>query len=138
MASKKISPDQLDSAIAEILEEYAGDLTEGLNQASKQIADYGRQELKDKAQASGIKGKKYFNSFRAELLSESPFGNTYVIKSTKYRIAHLLEHGHIVVSHGKYTGKRTRAFHHWTQVEEDTSKKLEAVAKQQIEKANRG
>lgn len=136
--AKKITPDQLDSAIAEILNEYAGNLTEGLNKVSKEVADCGKQELKDKAKASGINGKKYFNSFRAELLSESPHGNIYVIKSTQYRIAHLLEHGHIVVSHGRYTGKRARAFHHWTTVEQDTSKKLEDAVKAQIEKANRG
>lgn len=135
---KKVTPDQLDNAIAEILEEYAGDLTENLNRVSKEIADYGRQELAEKARASGLKGRKYFNSFRVDLLSRSEFGNIYVIKSTQYRIAHLLEHGHVVVSHGKYTGKRTRAFHHWSYVEQDTSKKLEQAVKDQIEKANRG
>ena len=113
-------------------------LTEDCNKSAADLAKYGSEELKDKAAAAGIKGKKYRNSFRWQLLEESPFGNIYVIRSTQYRIAHLLEHGHIIVSHGKYTGERTKERHHWTDVEQDVEGKLLTAVTEAIKKQNRG
>lgn len=136
--AKKVTPEQLGDAIAEILEGYGEDLTADCNRAAAEVAKYGSQELKDKAAEAGIGGRKYKNSFRWQLLEETPFGNIYVIKSTQYRIAHLLEHGHLIVSHGKYTGRRTRAFRHWSDVEQDTERKLVAAVTDAINKQNRG
>jgi len=136
MAKKIIKPEELSSALGDILEDYAADITEACDRSAETIAKYGAGELKTSAQNAGIKGRKYINSFRADLLKESPLGNVYVIRSTQYRIAHLLEHGHLVVSHGKITGKRTRSFRHWSKVEEDVSRKLEEAVKDVIKRQN--
>lgn len=136
--AKKVTPEQLGDAIAEILEGYGEDLTADCNRAAAEVAKYGSQELRDKAAEAGIGGRKYKNSFRWQLLEETPFGNIYVIKSTQYRIAHLLEHGHIIASHGKYTGERTKPRRHWSEVEQDTERKLVAAVTDAINKQNRG
>lgn len=131
--AKRISPNELSDTIKNILDEYGNDIIAGANEATKKVAEYGARELKERAIFAGIKGHKYTNSFRSELLQGSRLGNTYVIRSTEYRLAHLLEHGHAIVVHGKRTGKRTRAFHHWTHVEDDVNKKLEQEIKDRIQ-----
>ena len=138
MAKAKIQPEELGAALTEILEDYTEDLTVRCNKASETTARAGAEDLKSKAQSSGIGGRKYNRSFASKLLNESPLGNTYVIYSRQYRIAHLLEHGHLIVAHGKYTGKRTRAFHHWSKVEADVSTKLEDSVKRAVQELNRG
>lgn len=136
--NSKVTPEGLGAAVNDILEAYTETLTEDCNKSAADLAKYGAEELKQKAASAGIGGRKYKNSFRWQLLKESPFGNIYVIRSTQYRIAHLLEHGHIIVSHGKYTGKRTRARHHWTEVEQDVESKLLNAVAEAIKKQNRG
>lgn len=123
--SKRITPDQLQDALNDILENYSDDLQTNLNAATKQVAEAAAQSLKERARYAGIKGNKYVRSFRAKKLDSSRLGETYVVYSTQYRLTHLLEHGHAIVVHGKRTGKRTRAFHHWSHVEEDAIRQLE-------------
>lgn len=134
----KVAPDRLGAAIGDILEDYTESLTADCNKEAADLAKYGSEELKHFAANAGIGGRKYRNSFRWQLLEESPFGNVYVIRSTQYRIAHLLEHGHIIVSHGKYTGERTKERHHWTEVEKDVEGKLLTAVTEAIKKQNRG
>lgn len=136
MSKRTTTPDELGSVLDGIIAEYAEDIAEACDRSAESIAKYGAGELKTAAQNAGIKGRKYINSFRAELLEENPLGNVYVIRSTQYRIAHLLEHGHLIVSHGKITGKRTRSFRHWSKVEEDVSNKLEEAVKAAIKRQN--
>lgn len=131
--AKKISPDELQDAIRDILDEYEGDILEGMNAATKLVAENGARELKERARFSGIKGTKYVGSFRAMLTEKTRLGNTYTIYSTKPSLAHLLEHGHVIWVHGKRTGKRTRAFHHWTHVEDEVNKELEQAIKDRIQ-----
>lgn len=131
--AKKVTPDQLGDVLNEIFAEYQGDIIETVNEATKKVAEAGANELKQRAKFSGIKGSKYVNSFRADLLESSRLGNTYVIRSTEYRLAHLLEHGHAIVVHGKRTGKRTKAYHHWSEVEQDVVKQYEQDIKARIQ-----
>ena len=62
--NSKVTPEGLGSAINEILETYTEALTEDCNKSAADLAKYGSEELKDKAAAAGIKGKKYRNSLR--------------------------------------------------------------------------
>ena len=131
---KKIPIEDLQDAIADILNEYADDIITGANEAAKQTAASGAEALKERAKMSGIRGTKYVNSFKSKLLNQSRLGNTYVIYSTEYRLAHLLEHGHVIKVHGKRTGGRTRAFHHWSKVEDEVSRQFEQAVTNRIQR----
>lgn len=131
--AKKVTPDKLGDVLNEIFADYQGDIIETVNEATKKVAEAGASELKQRAKFSGIKGRKYVNSFRADLLEQSRLGNVYVIRSTEYRLAHLLEHGHAIVVHDKRTGKRTKAYHHWSEVEQDVVKQYEQEIKAKIQ-----
>ena len=116
--------DNLAPAIRGFIEDYSYEVQKLANQAVKDVAKNGAERLKTEAKNAGIGGRKYVKSFKAEMTKSTIFGEAWTIKSTQYRVAHLLEHGHIVKSHGKYTGKRTEARHHWTTVEQECTDAL--------------
>lgn len=135
--AKRITPDELNDAINEILEDYSAGLVDKCNRITESVAQYGASDLRERAKASGIKGRKYVNSFRAEMTEKSPYGNVWTIRSTQYRLTHLLEHGHRVISHGKVTGKRTHEYHHWSKTEDTVIKRFEEEIRHQIEQESR-
>lgn len=130
--------EELEQALTEILTDYTQTVTDKCNEATEQLAKYGKEELRHRAEVAGIGGRKYKRSFRWQVLEKSPFGNVYLISSTNYRLTHLLEHGHRIYSHGKYTGKSTRAFRHWSDVEEELDQKMTEAAVKAVNEANRG
>ena len=112
--SKKIKPENLEAAIDEILQDYADavvvDMKDAVEQTGKETAQIAQ------AYASRIGRGKYAKSIKAKTTQTSSFGTTVTIFSTQYRIAHLLEHGHVVKSHGKVVGI-SRAFPHFAPAE---------------------
>lgn len=148
MGNIKVSADQLDFEIKKILAEYNYDVQVKCNEATKEVAEWGAEQLKFDARNAGIKGRKYVNSFYAKQLKTKRgrlkyatfggqiIGETWVIASKQYRIAHLLEHGHFVKSHGKLTGFRAEAHHHWTDVEKQTIDLLDGKVRAIIEGMN--
>lgn len=111
---KRVKPENLDAAISEILEDYrdqvAVDMKEAVEQAGKATAQIAQ------AYASRIGRGKYAKSIKSKTTQTSSFGTTVTVFSSQYRIAHLLEHGHVVKSHGKVVGV-ARAFPHFAPAE---------------------
>lgn len=125
---KRVKPENLDEAISEILEDYrdqvAVDMKEAVEQAGKATAQIAQ------AYASRIGSGKYAKSIKSKTTETSSFGTTVTIFSTQYRIAHLLEHGHVVKAHGKIVGT-ARAFPHFAPAEQ----KGEELLMQKVRKA---
>ena len=124
----KVTPDNLEAAVAKILEDYADqvavDVKEAVEQTGKATAQLAQ------AYASRIGRGKYAKSIKAKTTQTTTFGTTVTIFSTQYRIAHLLEHGHVVKSHGRVVGT-ARAFPHFAPAEQ----KGEELLMQKVRKA---
>lgn len=131
MSNRKIKPGQLEAAIDEIIEEYTDkvvvDVKEAVETTGKAAAELAR------AYASRIGRGKYAKSIKAKTTMTTSFGTTVNIYSTQYRIAHLLEHGHVVKAHGKVVGT-ARAFPHFAPAEA----KAEEMLVKKVEQAIKG
>lgn len=124
----KVTPENLEATVAKILEDYADqvavDVKEAVEQTGKATAQLAQ------AYASRIGRGKYAKSIKAKTTATSSFGTTVTIFSTQYRVAHLLEHGHVVKSHGRVVGT-ARAFPHFAPAEQ----KGEELLMQKVRKA---
>ena len=127
----KVTPEGLEAAVASILEDYAdkvvGDMKDAVEQTGKAAAKVAQ------AYASGIGRGKYAKSIKAKTTSSNSFGTTVTIYSTQHRIAHLLEHGHVVKAHGRVVGV-SRAFPHFAPAEAQA----ETMLVRKIEQAVKG
>lgn len=127
--AKRIRPEELESAISEIVKEYSdqvvSDVKDAVEAAGKATAKIAQ------AYASRIGRGKYAKSIKSKTTESSSFATTVAIHSTQYRIAHLLEHGHIVKVHGKVVGT-ARAFPHFAPAEKQGGEILEQKVKQAI------
>lgn len=127
----KVTPEGLEAAVAGILEDYADqvvlDMKDAVEQTGKAAAKVAQ------TYASRIGRGKYAKSIKAKITASSSFGTTVTIYSTQYRIAHLLEHGHVVKAHGKIVGV-SRAFPHFAPAEAQA----ETMLVRKIEQAVKG
>lgn len=129
--SKKVTPEGLEAAVAEILEDYADQVVVDMKDAVKQTGKAAAKVAQ--AYASQIGRGRYAKSIKAKVTASNSFGTTVTIHSTQYRIAHLLEHGHVVKVHGKIVGV-SRAFPHFAPAEA----KAETMLIRKIEQAVKG
>ena len=133
MATRKVTADNLDTVINDILTDYFEDVAKNTDAAVEQT---GKMALDvAKSYASMIGQGKYAKSLSLEKTEESGrvyVGTTVTIYSKQYRLAHLLEHGHILKVKGKVVGN-TRAFPHFApaekMAEETLPKKIEQAIK---------
>lgn len=91
--AKGIPLDKLSRSIKEVLEEYGDEVVESMSEIVPEIAKKGKQAL---ASASPKKTGRYARGWRAEV-EKGRLGTKAVIYGEKptYRLAHLLEHGHL-------------------------------------------
>lgn len=114
MANKKVKPANLGAAIDEILTDYAEKVVTDTKEA---VEETGKLAAKTaQAYASRIGRGRYAKSIKSKTESSNSFGTTVVVYSTQYRIAHLLEHGHVVKARGRIVGT-ARAFPHFAPAE---------------------
>lgn len=114
MSSRKVTPENLGAALEEILEDYAKEVVTDTKEAVEATGKMAAETAQ--AYASRIGRGRYAKSIKSKTESSNSFGTTVVVYSTQYRIAHLLEHGHRKVVHGKVLGT-TRAFPHFAPAE---------------------
>lgn len=114
MATRKVSPDDLGAAIDEILKDYADTVVHDMKEAVEATGKMAAETAQ--TYASQIGRGKYAKSIKSKTESSNSFSTTVVVYSTQYRIAHLLEHGHVVKVNGKVVGT-ARAFPHFAPAE---------------------
>ena len=95
MASKKTTIDKLDTAIAEIMEEYGDHIQENLDLITKNMGKKGaaalRQESKKKLkQHTG----EYAKGWKYEFRQTKRYSKTTIFNE-HYGLPHLLEYGHV-------------------------------------------
>lgn len=100
MGRKKITVDQLGTAIKEILDEYAGDVERNLPEITEKVGKKGVTALKNSTKEH-VNGNKYWKGWRS-YFERKRFGATVTIYNAKLPgLAHLLEHGHAKVNGGR-------------------------------------
>ncbi len=116
--SKKISVTELTDVIKEQLEDYRQLAVDEMTEAVKDAGETVRKEIA--ANAPKDTGK-YAKSWVSKVTAQTALGVEVTVHSpSRYRIAHLLEHGH-----AKRGGGRVEARPHIAQAEEAGEKKLE-------------
>ena len=132
MAVRKISPEQFGEVLNDILTDYAEQVTEDVNDA---VIATGKMTVKvAKAYANRIGRGKYATSLSMQEdagAGRVMLGKHVTIYSKQYRLAHLLEHGHVVKAYGKIVGT-ARAFPHFAPAEAMAESMLESKVKQAI------
>ena len=122
MARRRVRIPELETAIAEILEEYGDDVAEGLRQAVLSVADIAKQEVKAGAP---YRTGKYQKGWSVRKDTADRFRTDAIIHNrTRYQIAHLLEKGH-----AKRGGGRVEAIVHIAPAEQRAVKNLEEAVK---------
>ena len=123
--SKTVSIDQLDSAVMEELEKYAGLAADDLKDAVKETAKSVRKDIQNNAPVDTGKYKKSWSVKNVHEDSESI--DLVVHSRNRYQIAHLLEHGH-----AKRGGGRVAARPHIAAAEEKGEEQLVETIKQKL------
>ena len=115
--SRTIRIENLDDAVSELLEEYADVTAETLKTAVNNAGNLAKKEI----QATAPKQTgQYAKSWKARKTRETSTNyQVTVYSSSRYRLAHLLEHGH-----AKRNGGRVRAFPHIAPAEEKAEDQL--------------
>ncbi len=134
MRSQRVKPGGLTDAIGEIIKQYSDDVVRDLPESVKKAAKEGVKALKSNA-ASAVGGTIYKGSFKSKKTASSYGLTEYTIYSTKYRIAHLLEHGHVIKNGTGRVYGVTAARPHWAPAEEEAAKVLEEEIKKKVEEA---
>ena len=133
MASKKVKLYDVEEAFNDILNEYKTEVAEASYQAVVAEGKDLVKDLRSRVDQAGIKGTGAYKKSFAIKSEKKLLGNTLVIggtvvvyaKSPYYRLTHLLEHGHKIVSKsGKVTGT-TKAYAHWAPAEKKAVESLE-------------
>ena len=92
--AKKVTVDNLQSAIDDILDEYAGQVYENLDEITQRIGKKGVEALKNTSKDT-FNGKKYASGW-AMTAEKNRLYTTVIIHNKKQAgLAHLLENGHV-------------------------------------------
>lgn len=125
-----IAINDLAETVREELEAYAGAVAGDVKDAVKDVAKECRKSIMDRARQlfRTHSVKSYAKSWKAKTVEENSAGVRIVIYSTKYQIAHLLEHGHKVVVKGRVYGQ-TQPRPHIAPAEREAETKLNKAVK---------
>ena len=124
-----VSVERMADEIAKMLTEYEAAIVKNVDASGKAVADKGAKQLRQTSPKRTGKDAKSWGVTR----EDSSFGENakYIIHNKKhYRVAHLLEHGHVMAN-----GKRTKAIPHIKPVEEQVIREYEKKVREAIENA---
>lgn len=132
-APTKVKPEQLGTAISDVIREYTDDVIRELPEACQQAAKKTVKALKSNASKIGGTGA-YRKSFKSKKTAGDSNITTYTVYSTKYRIAHLLEHGHVIKNQTGRVYGVTAAKPHWAPAEQEGMEELEKLIEEAAQK----
>ncbi len=116
---------EIEGDLKDILNEYAMEVTDEVNEAAKQTAEIVTKALKN---SSPKKTGKYGRSWDKKAEGSTFFDKNYVIFNKKhYRLTHLLEFGHATVN-----GGRVEAIPHIKQAEDIGIKTFEEEIRKKL------
>ena len=108
MASRKVTIDNLGSEISKILDEYAGNVDENVDEITKKIGRKGAQALKNESLAKFKDSKKHKKRYGQTWTSKAEKKRLYTsvtIYNSQPGLPHLLEYGHASRNGGRVMGK---------------------------------
>ncbi len=138
MATKKAPLSDMNNVIADILDEYGDNVTEGVRVAVKEVAKTAQKEVKAASpvrKSTGLRGGKYKSGAykRGWTIAESKESRlrseAIVYNKNHYYLTHLLENGHKLVKGGRTIGT-VRTFPHIRKAEENAIKNMERVVRE--------
>jgi len=126
MAKKKTPQAKLATALQKILKEYEEDVTENLDEVTKQFGKKGAQAVRGEAQGKGW--GEYATGWTSRFDKERLFSKSTIYNKTP-GLPHLLEHGHALRGGGRSS---TRSFVHIAPVDEKISEEYLRAVKKKI------
>ena len=131
---KHVTVSNFSDAVQNEIDLYCKQITQSVPDAVDQAAKKCLESIKAHVAMAGINDKDYSKSWKKICELKSAFYTAYRVYSEKrYRIAHLLEHGHAkVTKDGKVIGK-TKAFPHLIYAEKDSVQFLENLLKKKVQ-----
>lgn len=90
----KVTVDNLRSAIDEILEDYAGDIYENLDEITQRIGKKGVEALKNTSKEN-FAGKKYASGWGMTVEKNRLYTSIIIHNKKQAGLTHLLENGHV-------------------------------------------
>ncbi|MBO5638758.1 MAG: HK97 gp10 family phage protein [Oscillospiraceae bacterium] len=100
--SKTVPIGQMAEKISDMLQEYADLAADEMKSAVKKAGETTKKDIRNTAPGSG----KYAKSWRSKTTKESASSLQVTVYSpSRYRIAHLLEHGHAKRGGGRVEGR---------------------------------
>lgn len=124
---KKVSIDNLASAISQELRSYNQNVTDGIKKSVREVAEETREEISDK---SPKRTGKYKKGWRVKDVFEAANDIRLAVHNkTSYQLTHLLENGHASSNGTKRKFGRVKAYPHIAKAEENAAEKLMNKAK---------
>ena len=129
----KVSIDDLSDVFMKELMDYSSDVTEGVKDAVDVVGKEVNAEIKSHIGFKSHTGK-YIKSFRVTKTYEDGYKkvNTWYVANHEYSLTHLLEKGHAMPQ-----GGRSKAYPHIKYGAELAEKRMQELASEAIEKANK-
>lgn len=123
----------LGGTVGKILKEYADDVIEAMPDAVKKASKVTLKSLRANA-AAKIGGTKYKTSFKAKTTNNSKNRMEITVYSSRYQVAHLLEHSHAIRNqYGAYGMSVAKP--HWAPAEQDGIEALEKEIERKVQEA---
>ena len=120
----KVSIDNVADAITDILDEYSGNIELAMKDTIKKE---GKEAVKELRATSPHRTGKYAKGWTSKVTLDSSAKTEVVVHNkTEYRLAHLLENGHAMVTKGGRTVGFVQGQPHIKKVEEKATAELEA------------
>lgn len=101
MATIKVNPGNIESAVSRILEEYFDNIYDNSDEA---VALTAAETVADLMATSPKNTGKYAKGWKVKQTKKQKTSNEVEVYNTRHQLTHLLEHGHIKVVHGKVLG----------------------------------
>lgn len=118
--AKNIRPTDLQKELQELIEEYESEVNKAIEEA---LPEVGKETVKELKKTSPEDRGKYKKTWKSKIEEDRLGKKLIVYNSDNYRLTHLLEHGHAIVSGGRKAGS-TEAIEHIGPAQEKAVKKV--------------